>query len=130
MDLITLTSRIPTPGSSLSSLSHVGETIIGTRFYTRCGGKGANQAVAVAKLCKDKQQMRFVSVIGKDANGDELQKKLSAYGVILDDVIVKEGISTGIASICIDDKGENSIIVVPGANNCFTEEVVSGDTFE
>lgn len=74
--------------------------------------------------------MRFVSVIGKDANGDELQKKLSAYGVILDDVIVKEGISTGIASICIDNKGENSIIVVPGANNCFTEEVVSGDKFE
>ena len=78
----------------------------------------------MAKLCKDKQRMRFVSVVGKDANGEELRKRLTAYGMILDDVIVKEGVSTGIASICIDAKGENSIIVVPGANNCFTEEVV------
>lgn len=78
----------------------------------------------MAKLCKDKQHMRFVSVMGNDANGEELRKNLEAYGMILDDVIVKEGVSTGIASICIDDKGENSIIVVPGANNCFTEDVV------
>lgn len=68
--------------------------------------------------------MRFVSVIGNDANGKEIQKSLTKYGVILENVIVKDDVSTGIATICIDEKGENSIIVVPGANNCFTETVV------
>lgn len=68
--------------------------------------------------------MRFVSVIGNDANGNEIQLNLVKYGMILEDVIVKDDVSTGIATICIDEKGENSIIVVPGANNCFTETIV------
>ena len=68
--------------------------------------------------------MRFVSVIGNDANGKEIQTNLAKYGMNLEDVIVKDDVSTGIATICIDEKGENSIIVVPGANNCFTETIV------
>ena len=102
----------------------LGETVIGKQFYTRCGGKGANQAVAIAKLCKDKSKMCFVSLIGNDSNGVEISKKLSEVGMRLDEVKVINDICTGIASICIDDKGENSIVVVPGANGCFTSSIV------
>ena len=102
----------------------LGETVIGKQYYTRCGGKGANQAVAIAKLCKDKSKMCFVSLIGNDSNGVEISKKLSEVGMRLDEVKVINDICTGIASICIDDKGENSIVVVPGANGCFTSSIV------
>ena len=79
----------------------LGETVIGKQFYTRCGGKGANQAVAIAKLCKDKSKMCFVSLIGNDSNGVEISKKLSEVGMRLDEVKVIDDIyySTIIASI-------------------------------
>ena len=124
LDLITLSTRIPSPGFSLFLVLILGETVIGKQYYTRCGGKGANQAVAIAKLCKDKSRMCFVSLIANDSNGAEISKKLSEVGMRLDEVKVIDGICTGIASICIDDKGENSIIVVPGANGCFTSSIV------
>ena len=116
------------PGSpklvSLELEYDVGETIIGTQFSTRCGGKGANQAVAVAKLCHDKNEMRFVSVVGNDSNGDQIRRHLSSFGMSLESVIVSARSTTGVATICIDDAGENSIVVVPGANNLFTTELV------
>lgn len=103
----------------------IGETIIGKQFFTRCGGKGANQAVAVAKLCDDSKGMCFVSTVGDDSNGCEILKRLESTGVITQEVKVINGICTGVATICIDEKGENSIIVVPGANSCFSPSIVS-----
>lgn len=102
----------------------VGETIIGKQFFTRCGGKGANQAVAVAKLCDDSKGMRFVSTVANDSNGCEILKRLESAGVATQEMKVIEGICTGVATICIDEKGENSIIVVPGANSCFLPSIV------
>ena len=108
----------------VSVFCNVGETIIGTQFRTRCGGKGANQAVAVAKLCSDKDEMRFVSVIGDDSNGEVIKKHLLSFGMNLENVIVEPNATTGVATICVDDSGENSIVVIAGANNQFTTERV------
>ena len=102
----------------------IGETIIGNTFSTRCGGKGANQAVAVAKLCKISSEMRFVSTIGDDSNGKEIYSTLKSMGVNVNDVIALPKATTGVASICIDGAGENSIIVVPGANALFSNTIV------
>ena len=101
-----------------------GETLIGRKFYTRCGGKGANQAVAITKLALNKNAVRFVSTIGDDSNGMDLLSNFKRVGMNTECVIVCENISTGVATICIDEKGENSIIVVPGANACFSPSVV------
>ena len=106
---------------------NLGETIIGNTFSTRCGGKGANQAVAVAKLCKNSSEMHFVSTIGDDSNGKEIYSTLKTMGVNVDDVITLPKATTGVASICIDSAGENSIIVVPGANALFSNAIVSRD---
>lgn len=105
-------------------LCNVGETIIGTQFRTRCGGKGANQAVAVAKLCNDKNEMRFVSVIGDDGNGEVMRKHLLSFGMNLENVSVEPNTTTGVAIISVDDCGENSIVVIAGASNLFTVEKV------
>ena len=69
--------------------------------------------------------MRFVSVLGDDANGEALKRNYEKYGIQMDTIVVHTGVSTGVATIVIDKSGENSIIVVPGANSCFSESVVS-----
>lgn len=98
--------------------------MIGNTFAMRCGGKGANQAVAIAKLCKNPSTMHFVSTIGDDSNGREVYETLKKSGVNVDDVMILPGETTGMASICIDQAGENSIVVVPGANALFSIERV------
>lgn len=122
MDLITTANRIPVAGRVFNALpsDEIGETVIGNTFSMRCGGKGANQAVAIAKLCQNPSAMHFVSTIGDDANGREVYATLKKNGVNVDDVMILPGETTGMASICIDQKGENSIIVVPGANALFS----------
>lgn len=78
----------------------------------------------MAKLCSDKNEMRFVSVIGDDSNGEVIKKHLQSFGMNLENVIVEPNATTGVATICVDDKGENSIVVIAGANNLFTTEKV------
>lgn len=78
----------------------------------------------MAKLCSDKNEMRFVSVIGDDSNGEVIKKHLQSFGMNLENVIVESNATTGVATICVDDKGENSIVVIAGANNLFTTEKV------
>ena len=68
--------------------------------------------------------MRFVSTIGDDSNGREIYSTLKTMGVNVDDVIILQKTTTGVASICIDGAGENSIIVVPGANALFSNTIV------
>ena len=103
---------------------HVGETVIGKSFRTRCGGKGANQAVAVARLCKDERRMRFITALGSDSYGNEFLQRFEKYGVSRENVIALPEISTGLAMICIDSNGENSITVIPGANAALTSSLV------
>lgn len=103
MDLVATMERVPAPG----------ETVGGTRFDTFPGGKGANQAVSVARLGGD---CVFLGKVGRDAFGDRLLDSMSAAGVRTDLVGRVNDESTGIAVILVDRSGENRIVVVKGAN--------------
>jgi ribokinase len=103
MDLVTRTPRLPQPG----------ETIAGHHFVTVPGDKGANQAVAVAKLGVPVQMNGRV---GGDEFGKMLIESLRSAGVDCAGIYTDETCSSGVAAIAIDDAGENNIIVVPGAN--------------
>ncbi|MCO6451120.1 MAG: ribokinase [Caldilineales bacterium] len=103
MDLITRTPRIPLPG----------ETIIGHEYLTAPGGKGANQAVAAARMGA---QVDMVGRVGQDAFGEELLANLTASDVQHATVVRDGQAATGVALILVDDAGENSIVVASGAN--------------
>jgi ribokinase len=112
MDLVTRTPRLPQPG----------ETIAGHHFVTVPGGKGANQAVAVAKLGVPVQMNGRV---GGDEFGKMLIESLRSAGVDCAGIHIDETCSSGIAAIAIDDAGENNIIIVPGANGRVDESDVA-----
>lgn len=103
MDLVTRTPRIPIPG----------ETIIGHEFFTAPGGKGANQAVAAARLGA---QVSMVGRVGADDFGQAMRRALTEDDIDCACVFEDETTSTGIAAILVDDAGENSIVVASGAN--------------
>ena len=102
MDLVTRTPRIPLAG----------QTLIGTAFVTTPGGKGANQAVAAVRLG---YPVHMVGKVGEDAFGQDLLDNLAQAGVDTSAVERIAG-SSGVAPILVADNGENSIVVVPGAN--------------
>ncbi|WJY69077.1 ribokinase [Corynebacterium auris] len=101
-DLFVLVQRHPEPG----------ETLIGSDGGVSAGGKGANQAVAAARLGAD---VRMVGAVGEDAYAEAALEHLRSTGVDLSDVAVEPG-ATGLAVITVSADGENTIIVVPGAN--------------
>ena len=103
MDLVARAPRIPQPG----------ETIIGGDFQTVPGGKGANQAVAAARL---EAQVSMVGRVGRDAFANPLLDNLAAAGVDPAFVIPDPEAATGVALIVVDDAGQNSIVVASGAN--------------
>lgn len=111
IDLVARVSRIPRPG----------ETLIGQSFATICGGKGANQAVAAARLGG---QVSFLGCVGDDAFGVQQKESLGSAGVNLEYLKTVCGTPTGTAIIEVSDEGENSIVVVPGANFELTPEDV------
>ena len=90
-----------------------GETIFGEDFSIHPGGKGANQAVAIARLGGD---VKMLGCVGDDLYGKEMIKNLRRNGVDADHVKRIEGVTTGIASINVAEN-DNSIIVVKSANN-------------
>ncbi|MGC1462431.1 MAG: ribokinase [Terracidiphilus sp.] len=102
MDLVAHTHNIPVPG----------QTVIGTDFVTTPGGKGANQAVAAARLG---YPVKIVGAVGDDVFGQALLDNLTQAGVDTSAVARVSG-PTGVAPILIADNGDNSIVVVPGAN--------------
>ncbi|WP_397571337.1 ribokinase [Schlesneria sp. T3-172] len=112
MDLVARMSRLPRPG----------ETVLGTSFQTIPGGKGANQAVAAARLGAN---VMMIGCVGKDAFGDTLRRNLQDAGVNTVHVLDSPDVSSGVALIGVDDTGANSIAVVPGANALLTPEVVA-----
>lgn len=103
MDLVVRAPRLPLPGESL--LSH--------SFQTSPGGKGANQAVAAARLGGT---VRMIGRVGYDGYGGELRDTLARDGVEIGHVRTDPGAATGVAFIAVDDGGQNSIIVASGAN--------------
>ena|SRR5438094_3728772 len=110
LDLVAGADHIP----------QVGETVVGKNFNTFFGGKGANQAVAAAKLG---YPVSMVGNVGNDAFGAQLRKGLSDAGVDTTHVNTVEN-SSGTALITIGSRGENSIVVVPGANGDLTPKLL------
>lgn len=106
MDLVADTPRIP----------RAGETLTGTGFTTTPGGKGANQSVAIARLG---YPVHMLGLVGEDVFGQALLDNLAAAGVDTRAVACVSGPS-GVASILVAASGENSIVVVPGANGKVT----------
>jgi ribokinase len=108
MDLVVRCGRLPRPG----------ETVIGRDFRTLPGGKGANQAVAAARLGAS---VEFVGCVGADSFGRQAEETLRGEGIGVNHLRCVEGSATGVAAILVSDAGENSIAVAPGANNLLSE---------
>ena len=103
MDMVVKTSHIPTHG----------ETVLGGAFFMNPGGKGANQAVAVARLGGN---VLFVSKIGNDVFGKQAVQIFAAEGMSTSCIFSDETLPSGVALITVDADGENSIVVAPGSN--------------
>ena len=103
LDLVCTGKRIPAPG----------ETLTGENFQTFFGGKGANQAVAVGRLG---YPVSMIACVGDDAFGSQLRNGLRAAGVNVRNVTTATATASGVALISVDAKGQNSIMVIPGAN--------------
>jgi ribokinase len=103
IDMVVSTSRFP----------KAGETILGNKFTMYPGGKGANQAVCAAKLGG---AVRFIGKMGNDIFRDRLFESMGNDGVVLEEVLIDEVHSTGIAVIMVDDVGRNEIVVISGSN--------------
>jgi ribokinase len=110
LDFVTNAEHIPA----------VGETVCGNEFQMHPGGKGANQAVAIARLG---YPVKMIASLGSDAPGDQLRGYLQDAGVGIEGVEKVDG-SSGVAMIVVSDRGDNCIVVTPGANAAVTPEVV------
>jgi len=106
MDLVTRASRLP----------RAGETLIGQTFSTVPGGKGANQAVASARLGAD---VSMIGCVGTDAYGTQLREALRVEGIDCQAVSTVDG-SSGVALIVVDDSSQNAIVIVAGSNGELT----------
>ncbi|WP_010272459.1 ribokinase [Paenibacillus senegalensis] len=110
MDLVTRAERAPVKG----------ETVLGQGFDMVPGGKGANQAVALAKL---NAECTLIGARGDDDFGGQLVKSLDQHGVNTSKIKKVPGVTTGVATIVVAEE-DNSIIVVPGANfHCTPEDI-------
>jgi ribokinase len=107
MDLVIRAQRLPRPG----------ETLAGETFATVPGGKGANQAVAAARLGGS---VAMIGCVGADAYGDQLRAALLAEGIDCQALTSIDDLSTGIASIVVDAASQNAIVIVAGANGQLT----------
>ena len=108
-DLVVRTEKMPKPG----------ETLLGGTFFVNPGGKGANQAVAAARLGND---VTFCCMTGQDDYGRAARELFRGEGIDIDYVFSTPESASGIAVILVDAKGENSIVVASGANLKLTPE--------
>ncbi|MDB9372450.1 ribokinase [Nodularia sphaerocarpa] len=109
IDLVATTPRLPIAG----------ETILGKDFFKIPGGKGANQAVALAKL---EIPTHMMGRVGADSFGVELVENLQLAGVQTENIFIDETVNSGVAIIIVDNTGENQIVVIPGANGRVNQE--------
>ena len=107
LDLVATTERLPAPG----------ETVLGTGYAEHAGGKGLNQAVAATRAGA---RCSFVGAVGDDHAGRQLIEVMDGDCVDRSALLTRTGIATGRALIGVSAGGENSIIVVPGANGTVT----------
>lgn len=116
-DFVVTVGRHPRPG----------ETVTGSSFDRFAGGKGANQAYGAARLVNGEANttVSMIGQVGADAHGRWLIDHLASGGVDVSGVTIDPSVSTGIAAITLDSAGQNSIVVVPGANGTFGPEVLA-----
>ncbi len=110
--------------ASGAPLPHPGETVTGARLARYPGGKGANQALAAARLG---QSVRLIAAVGNDDMAEEALKLLRAGGVDLSATHFLNGETTGVALIAVSPEGENLIVVCPGANNALMPPDIDGE---
>ena len=113
MDLVAFAPRIPVAG----------ETLTGHTFLSVPGGKGANQAYAAAQLGAS---VAMLGRVGGDDLGRQLRENLASSGCDVSGVLVTKDSTTGIALIFVADSGQNSIVIVAGANGKLSPEDVAG----
>lgn len=104
IDLVICAPRLPRPG----------ETVLGGEFFQASGGKGANQAVAAARVARE--PVALVAAVGDDGFGSDLLAQLGRENLDLSAVKTLPGRATGVAQIVVDARGENAIAVASGAN--------------
>ncbi len=109
LDIVATVDRLPAPG----------ETVTGAELNHYPGGKGANQALAAARLGAE---VCLVAHVGDDPEADEALAMLREGGVDLDACITVDGVPTGVALISVAKSGENQIVVAPGANRTLSPE--------
>ncbi|MFF6579234.1 ribokinase, partial [Pseudomonas aeruginosa] len=112
MDLVVRAPRLPRGG----------ETLAGQSFITVPGGKGANQAVAAARLGAG---VAMIGCLGDDAYGDQLYRALQAEGIDCQGVERVAGESSGVALIVVDDSSQNAIVIVAGGNGHLSPAVLA-----
>lgn len=107
-DLVVSVAQLPGPG----------QTVLGGALQTIPGGKGANQAVAAARLGGE---VRFIARLGDDPYGALAREGFAREGLDTRFVLTTTGVASGVALIAVDEKtGENCIVVAPGANACLS----------
>lgn len=111
MDLVTQAERLP----------QAGETLAGQAFFTAPGGKGANQAVAAARLGA---RVAMVGCVGQDAYGEQLRQALVDEGIDCQAVATAAGVSSGVALIVVDASSQNAIVIVAGGNGHLSADCV------
>ncbi len=111
-DMVVKGDRLPGPG----------ETVTGGQFFMAAGGKGANQAVAAARLGAE---VTLVAKVGRDIFGDQAIENYRREGISTDCILRDAGTSTGVALILVDGRGENLISVASGANYALTPQEIS-----
>lgn len=115
MDLVIKAPKLP----------ETGETVTGGQFGTFPGGKGANQAVAAARLGA---QVTMVGCVGSDTFGDQLRNGLAKDGIDISHVRRHSDAPSGVVFITVDDRGRNTLVVAPGANSHLTSADVDAAT--
>lgn len=115
VDLTCAVPRLPAPG----------ETVLGGDVAYDCGGKGGNQAVAAARLAPEPGAVTMVGLVGDDDHGAALVRDLRDAGARTDRVTALAGVASGLALICVDGVGENTVVVSPGANARWRAEHVA-----
>lgn len=108
-DMVVRTPHFPAPG----------ETILGGEFLMNAGGKGANQAVAAAR---SGGEVFFIGKVGSDIFGKNSIKNIKKEGIDVSGISTDPEAASGVAQIIVDEKGENSIVVAPGANQKLSRE--------
>lgn len=101
----------------VAGLPAAGQTVSGRELLESPGGKGANQAVAAARLGA---RVSFIGRIGDDGFGVRLGEGLRGEQIDTRAVRTTENCSSGVAIVCVEDAGENTIVVIPGANGCLS----------